>query len=142
MLQHRPLSRAGSERGLSEPKPIPWSSSQPGETASTFPNTPQRKTRRRKKKNLLERDYITAASQPVTSPSLGGALEAREPEQRAGALQPHITTQRGMGNRHLPPVQVPHTLFQPLGLAETARALCPSPNTRLPILSGWVLFLL
>lgn len=141
MLQHRPLSRAGSEQGLSELRPIPRSSSQPGETASTFQHT-TKEDQEKKEKNLLERDYITAASQPVTSPSLGGALEAREPEQRAGALQPHITTQRGMGNLHLPPVQVPHTLFQPLGLAEAAQALCPSPNTRLPILSVWVLFLL
>lgn len=56
--------------GLSEPNPIPWSTSQPGEISSAFPIILTQEDREKKEKSLLETDYITATSQPVTSPSL------------------------------------------------------------------------
>lgn len=55
---------------LSEPNPIPWSSSQPGEISSAFPIILTQEDGEKKEKSLLETDYITATSQPVTSPSL------------------------------------------------------------------------
>lgn len=62
MLQQRPLSRAGSDGA--------WSSSQPGEISSAFPIILTQEDGEKKEKSLLETDYITATSQPVTSPSL------------------------------------------------------------------------
>lgn len=103
------LPEQGQSGGLSEPSPMPWAQLPTREISSTFPILPPRKTRRReKKKNLLERDYITAASQPVTSPSLL-ALGARGPEQG-------------------PPAQCHHTE----GDGQPAPASCPSPPHSVP----------
>lgn len=58
------------QMGLSEPNPIPWSSSRPGEISSAFPIILTQEDGEKKEKSLLETDYITATSQVVTSPSL------------------------------------------------------------------------
>lgn len=62
-------------------------------------------------------------------------MNTKKSEGQSRQQGPPAQYHRRNSSLHLPLAQVPHTLFQ-------AQALCPSPNTKLPILYGWVLTLL
>lgn len=127
MLQQRPLSRAGSEWGLSEPNPIPWPSSQPGGSPSTFPFTPEKG--RKKKKNLLERLYN--GSQPachIAQPM----RSTRSQRARAGSRPSRHTAPHGQGDGQPAPAFCPSPPHPVPGLAEAAQAPSHPPAEGFP----------
>lgn len=123
-----PFQRA--KWGLSEPNPLaPGPAPNLGRFPLPFPHAIQG-DREKKEKNLQERLYN--GSQPASQ--IAQPMSTRSQRARAGSrvLQPSVTTQRGMGNLHLPPVQVPHTLFQALGLAEQHKPSAHPPTQGFP----------
>lgn len=129
MLRQRPLSKAGSEWGLSEPNPIyplvqlpTW-----GDFLYLSHHTTQEDPEeRKKKKNLQER--LCNGSQPACHIAL--PMSTRSQKARAGSrvLQPSVTTQRGdwqpaPASSPSPPHSVPGT-----GLSRGSTSPWPIPQ--------------